>query len=217
MKLPHRRRREGRTDYRARLELLKSGKPRLVVRKSLKNIICQIVGFAQVGDSTLVSSDSRELKNFGWTINTGNMPAAYLTGLLCAVKAKEKKIPEAIPDLGLYQSVKGSRLYAAIAGTVAGGLQVPHSEEALPSQEKLSGKHIADYAVKLKKEKPTQYKKLFSGYISANVSPEELSKLFESVKANILSGSPVAEKKSPELKTKEEKPKPKKTTVKKAE
>jgi len=67
MKLQHRRRREGRTDYHARLSLLKSGKPRLVVRKSLKNITCQIIGFAQIGDATLVSADSRELKSFGCT------------------------------------------------------------------------------------------------------------------------------------------------------
>jgi len=88
---------------------------------------------------------------------------------------------------------------------------VPHSEEALPPAEKLSGKHIADYAAKLKKEKPTQYKKLFSGYIAANVSPEELSKLFESTKVRILSNSPV-EKKPVEQKDKDEKPKPKKAS-----
>ena len=34
MKLPRRRRLQGKTDYKARLAMLKSGKPRLVVRKT---------------------------------------------------------------------------------------------------------------------------------------------------------------------------------------
>ena len=40
---PFRRRREGRTDYRTRSKLLRSGKPRIVVRKTLRQTIVHII------------------------------------------------------------------------------------------------------------------------------------------------------------------------------
>lgn len=42
-RVPFRRRREGKTNYHKRLKLLKSKKPRLVVRKTLNHHIAQIV------------------------------------------------------------------------------------------------------------------------------------------------------------------------------
>ena len=65
-KMPFRRRREGKTNYKKRLKLLLSKKPRLVVRKSLKYIRAQIVEFDKKGDKTLASAFSRELKKLGW-------------------------------------------------------------------------------------------------------------------------------------------------------
>jgi len=56
-----RRRREGKTDYRKRLRLLKSRKTRIVVRNSLKNICVQFVGYDEVGDKILASAISKEL------------------------------------------------------------------------------------------------------------------------------------------------------------
>jgi large subunit ribosomal protein L18 len=148
--LPHRRKREGKTDYRLRLRLLKSGKPRLVVRKSLKNITCQIVRYEVEGDRTIVSSHSGELKKFGWKFHGGNIPSAYLTGLLCAEKAKKHRINNAVLDIGLYTSTPGNRLYSALKGAVDGGLEIPHSGEILPKPERFAGKHIAEYNKKLK-------------------------------------------------------------------
>jgi large subunit ribosomal protein L18 len=148
--IPHRRHREGRTDYRLRLRLLKSGKPRFVVRKSLMNIICQIVKYGEDGDRTIVSSHSGELKKFGWNFHCGNIPSAYLTGLLCAEKAKKNKIGKAVFDIGLYSSTPGNRLYSALKGALDGGLEIPHSEDILPKTERLSGKHIAAYNKKVK-------------------------------------------------------------------
>jgi len=141
--VPHRRRREGKTDYRLRLSLLKSGKPRLVVRKSSKNIVCQIVQYDKGGDKVAASADSRNLKKYGWNGHCGNLPAAYLTGLLCGTNAKKAGVKDAIFDIGLYASVKGSRLYAALKGAVDSGLSIPHSEEALPKQERIEGRHTA--------------------------------------------------------------------------
>ena len=42
-RMPHRRRREGVTDYRKRLKLVKSGKLRLVVRRTNRYVIVQLV------------------------------------------------------------------------------------------------------------------------------------------------------------------------------
>lgn len=140
-KVPHRRRREGRTDYRLRLKLLKSGKPRFVVRKSSNNLICQIIQHGRSGDKTMVSADSRELVKLGWKVHRGNIPSAYLTGLLCGVRAKKERIPEAVPDMGLYRSTKGSRLYSALKGALDAGLKIPHLQDILPSEERVRGKH----------------------------------------------------------------------------
>lgn len=187
--VPHRRRREGKTNYRKRLKTVKSKQLRFVVRKSSKNIYCQIIEYQTKGDQTLTSANSLELKKFGWNTDCGNLPAAYLTGLLCGQKAKKNKIESAIMDTGLHTSVHGSRLYATLKGALDGGLQIPHSQEAFPSEERVSGKHIADYAAKLKKEKPGVYKKQFSKYLSNKADPESIPKLFESTKAKILSES----------------------------
>jgi len=148
--IPHRRHREGKTDYRLRLRLLKSGKPRLVVRKSLKNIICQIVKYEESGDRTIVSSHSGELKKFGWKFHGGNIPSAYLTGLLCAEKARKHKIGKAVFDIGLYSSTPGNSLYSALKGALDGGLEIPHSEDILPKPERFAGKHIAAHNKKAK-------------------------------------------------------------------
>src|SRR3989344_3613925 len=192
--VPHRRRREGRTDYRKRLRLLKSRTARLVVRKSTNNLTCQIVNYKQTGDVVVTHSDSRELKSFGWNFHTGNLSAAYLTGLLCGVRAKENKVKQAILDTGLYPSVGGTRIYSTLKGAVDGGLEIPHSEEILPPIDRISGKHISDYAALLKKTKPTDYKKNFSGYLKNKQEPENLTKNFEEAKKKILSEGAKAKK-----------------------
>ena len=47
---------------------------------------------------------------------TSNIPAAYLTGYLCGLRARKKGIKKAVLDLGLERVVKGSRIFAALAG-----------------------------------------------------------------------------------------------------
>ncbi|MEM2029232.1 MAG: 50S ribosomal protein L18, partial [Candidatus Bathyarchaeia archaeon] len=48
--VPFRRRKEGKTDYRLRKKLILSGLPRLVVRKTNRNIIAQLVRATVIGD-----------------------------------------------------------------------------------------------------------------------------------------------------------------------
>jgi len=158
----YRRKAEGKTDYRRRLKLLISGIPRLVIRRTNKNMIVQVVEYSDDGDHVLLTANSSELKKLGWKHATANLPAAYLTGMLAAKKAKEKKVKKAIVDLGL-QPKSCSRLYAVVKGAIDGGLDVPASEEIFPSADRLSGKHIAAYATKGKfKVPPTDIEKSFA-------------------------------------------------------
>jgi large subunit ribosomal protein L18 len=144
--LSYKRKREGRTNYRKRLKMLVSGTSRLVVRRTNKNIIVQVVNYSDRGDAVVVTTNSTELKKLGWNHATGNLPAAYLTGMLAAQKAKKKGVEKVIVDLGLQPPKGGSRLYAAVKGAKDNGLEVPASEDVFPSADRLSGKHIAAYA-----------------------------------------------------------------------
>ena len=156
----HRRRREGKTDYRKRLALVKSKKLRFVVRKTNQAVLCQIVQYEHNGDKTLVQASTFELKKLGWTGPTGNIPAAYLTGMLCAKKALEKKCKEAVFDMGIFRNTPGNRLFAALKGAVDGGLDIPHSDEAFPPADRLSGKHIPEKGEQIAKQFEEVRKKL---------------------------------------------------------
>ncbi|MDD5087050.1 MAG: 50S ribosomal protein L18 [Candidatus Nanoarchaeia archaeon] len=182
--VPLRRKREKKTNYKRRIALLKSGKPRLVVRKSLSNIIIQVIEYTPKGDNVLVSASSKEVSKLGYKMNRGNVPSAYLTGLLLGQKAKKKKINDAILDTGLNMDVKGSRIYAALKGVVDSGMKIPCSEKVFPTKERIDGEHISKYADKLKKENNEAYKKQFSLMIKNNV--EDIKKHISETKEKIM-------------------------------
>jgi len=179
-----RRKRERRTNYKKRISFLTSGKPRIVIRKSVCNINIQIIEYKPEGDNVLVSANSKELVKLGYSLNRGNIPAAYLTGLLLGQKAKKKAVKEAIVDIGLNTHVKGSKIYAALKGIVDSGLKVPCSKDIFPSEERISGAHISNYAEKLKKENKEKYEKQFSAYIKNKT--EDVKKQFNDVKDKIM-------------------------------
>ncbi|MEM3580675.1 MAG: 50S ribosomal protein L18 [Candidatus Bathyarchaeia archaeon] len=184
--VPYRRRREGKTNYRKRKALILSRKPRLVVRGTLKNIIVQIVAAKPHGDEVLVSAHSRELlKNYGWKAPRGNLPAAYLTGLLCGLKAKVKGIKEAVLDIGLHSPTKGARVFAALKGVLDAGLSVPHGEEELPDEKRIQGMHIAQYA-KMLSVSTEKYMAAFSKYLENKIPPESLPEHFTEVKKAVI-------------------------------
>lgn len=144
-KVAFRRRREGRTNYHVRYKLILSKKPRVVLRKSNSGMTIQLVVAEQQGDKTLLTVTSKELKNFGYNSPTGNLPAAYLTGLLFGKKMLALGQPEAIADIGLHASTKGNRIYSALKGVVDAGVHVPHSPEIFPEEERIKGEHIKEY------------------------------------------------------------------------
>jgi len=180
-----RRRREGKTDYQARKGLVISGKLRLVTRGSLKNANVQIIQAKAAGDIVLVAANSKELtKLFGWQAPAGNIPAAYLTGLLCGLKAKKQGIKEAILDIGLVSPTKGARTFAMLNGVIDAGLIVPFSEEKIV-KERIKGEQIAKYAKKLGVGSE-EYNQKFAAYLKAGVAPEKLPEHFAKVKADII-------------------------------
>jgi large subunit ribosomal protein L18 len=144
--IPFRRRREGRTDYYARGKLLLSSHPRMVVRKTNREIIIQLSVPEAAGDRTLLAAYSRDLAGYGYTGSRSNTPAAYLTGILFGARCRKAGYAEAVLDIGLARASPGARVFAALKGAVAAGLIVPHAAEVLPDDSRVRGEHIAGYA-----------------------------------------------------------------------
>ncbi len=141
-KVPFRRRREGRTDYRQRRALLRARLPRAVVRTTLRHTSVQLVQYDAKGDLIMAAAHSHELLDLGWKGSTGNLPAAYLTGYLAGMRAKKKGVEEAVLDIGLKEPIKGAACFATLKGLLDAGIEIPHSEEILPGEDRLKGKHI---------------------------------------------------------------------------
>ena len=179
-----RRRREGKTDYQARKALVLSGKLRLVTRSTVKNVVAQIIVAKPHGDEVLVAAHSRELKKYGWKAPSGNVPAAYLTGLLCGLKAKAKGVAAAVLDIGLVAPTKGGKVFATLSGVLDAGVDVPHDEEKMV-KERMEGGHIAEYGKSLGVGSKI-YSAKFSKYLEQKVSPEKLPEHFAKVKADII-------------------------------
>ncbi|MBI2548916.1 50S ribosomal protein L18 [Candidatus Woesearchaeota archaeon] len=180
------------TNYRKRRKLLVSRTVRLVVRKSLKHIGVQAVSYYPTGDKVLLSAYSRELSSYGWNLGTGNIPAAYLTGLLFGTKAKTMNLDKAILDIGLIPSTKGSRIYALVKGALDAGFQIPCAPDMLPTQERLAGAHIVAYAQSFKEGKHQFSQRM----------PVAMSTLFTDVKQRILQGVQTSTKSKADVKNK---------------
>jgi large subunit ribosomal protein L18 len=138
-----RRRREGKTDYRKRLALLKSRNTRLVIRKSINNTVIQFIDYNEKGDIIRATATSKELvKKYNWKYSTSTTPAAYLTGLLAGKRAKEQGVTECVLDIGRYIPVTGSKVFAGLKGVIDSGVTCPLDEKKLPSEERITGQHL---------------------------------------------------------------------------
>ncbi|MFQ5884438.1 MAG: 50S ribosomal protein L18 [Thermoplasmata archaeon] len=141
-RVPFRRRRIAKTDFRKRRKLLRSKLPRAVVRNSNRYITVQFATFGMQGDFVVASAVSKELESFGWKHSRGTTPAAYLTGYLAGKRASKAGISKAVLDIGLHNPSRGSKVFATLKGMVDAGIDVPHSEEILPSEDRIKGKHL---------------------------------------------------------------------------
>ncbi len=186
-RIAFRRRREGKTNYRRRKAFVISGLPRLVVRRTLKRVIAQVIKAEIIGDKVLVSADSTELaRQYDWLGNRSNLPASYLTGLLCGLKALASGVKEAVLDIGLQSPTKGAKLFATLKGALDAGIMIPHDENVLPSEKRIHGEHIVAYAKQLASN-PEVYQTRFSELLSRGLPPENITEHFLSVKEKIVS------------------------------
>ena len=181
-KVPFRRRREGKTDYGARIKLIDYEKSRLVVRISNAQATVQVVDYAPEGDITIASAVGKQLANYGYLGNTGNITGVYLTGYLCAKRALAAGVDYAILDIGLRSPIKGSKIFAALKGAVDAGLEVPHGDFIFPEDERIRGEHVAEYAGSLDDE---EKKKKFSKYLERGLEPADLPENFDETIKNI--------------------------------
>jgi len=172
-----RRRRECKTDYYARQRLVlqdkdkyKTPKYRFVVRKTKKDIICQIFSSDLDHDVCLAAAYSHELPRYGVKVGLTNYAAAYCTGLLLARRVNTKfgldyegsvevngedfqveageggRAPfKALLDVGLQRTTTGARLFGALKGACDGGLNIPHGTRRFPGSS-TEGKEVKEDA-----------------------------------------------------------------------
>jgi len=91
------RRRQGKTDYKARKNMIKQDKNkyntpkyRFVVRFTNTNIICQVVSAKIIGDHVLTAAYAHELPRYGVKTGLTNYSSAYCVGLLAARRCLKK-------------------------------------------------------------------------------------------------------------------------------
>jgi large subunit ribosomal protein L18 len=181
-KVAFRRRREGKTDYGARIKLIDYEKSRLVVRISNAQATVQIVDYTPEGDVTVASAVGKQLSNYGYLGNAGNITGVYLTGYLCAKRALAAGVDYAILDIGLKSPIKGSKIFAALKGALDAGLEIPHGDFIFPEDERIRGEHVANYAESLDAE---EVAKKFSKYFERGLNPKDLPENFDETVKNI--------------------------------
>ena len=149
-----RRRREGKTDYQHRFNMLRQDelKSRLVVRFTNTKCIVAIVKAYLTGDRIVAYAHSTELKKYGVDFGLNStfahtpQDSSALTenGLDEIYQAKtevgeyavkdvedvedEAKAYKVFLDIGLARSSKGAKMFIAMKSASDAGLQIPHSE-----------------------------------------------------------------------------------------
>ena len=135
-KLGFKRKRKHITNYKKRFSLVKGNYSRIVIRKSNKIITGQIIKYEEQGDVILASAYSTQLLKYNWP-SRSNKSTAYLTGLLLAKKAKEKKVAdkEYVLDIGLSAPVKNSIPFVFAKGCIDGGIKLRSGTEIEEKKE----------------------------------------------------------------------------------
>jgi large subunit ribosomal protein L18 len=200
-----RRIRERKTNYRKREKLLIGKKDFVTVNVSDQNVSAQLIRPELLGDKVMASVHSNELLSYGWKGSRKNIPSCYLVGLLLGKKCIQKKITRAILYIGKRHFT--TKIAACLKGMSEAGLEMPFSEEILPTEERIQGNHIAEYATKIKSNDDL-YKSRFSSNLGSGLEPEKYPNHFSEVKDRIVNDK--SENKSDKI------PKTPKTTKAKA-
>lgn len=186
-----RRIRERKTNYRKREKLLIGKKDFVTVNVSDQNVSAQLIRPELLGDKVMASVHSNELLSYGWKGSRKNIPSCYLVGLLLGKKCIQKKITRAILYIGKRHFT--TKIAACLKGMSEAGLEMPFSEEILPTEERIQGNHIAEYAKKIKSNDDL-YKSRFSSNLGSGLEPEKYPNHFSEVKDRIVNDK--SEKKS---------------------
>jgi large subunit ribosomal protein L18 len=194
--------RSDKTNYRKRAALLIGRHSFVTVKVSDQNVAAQVLKPTPTGDIIIASAHSRELAKQDWKGAFNNLPACYLTGLLMGKKTLEKGVKNAVLYIGKDHFT--SRVAACLKGIVDSGVTMPVSEESLPLEERITGRHIAKYASTLKEDQE-EYNSRFSAILKNGLKPEDYPTHFEEVRSKISGDGKAAE------------PKPKKEEEEKAE
>ncbi|KAG9138560.1 hypothetical protein Leryth_012895 [Lithospermum erythrorhizon] len=187
------RRREGKTDYRARTRLINQDKNkyntpkyRFVVRFTNKDIIAQIVSASITGDMVLASAYAHELHS---TLK-----------LVLQTRCSQRFIVlnfNYLSEIGSH--VLDTHSYCrALKGALDGGLDIPHSDKRFAGFNKESkqldaevhrkyiyGGHIADYMRTMQEEEPEKYQSHFSEYLKRSLEADGLEEVYKKVHAAI--------------------------------
>nr|AJS12529.1 50S ribosomal protein L18P [uncultured archaeon] len=111
MRTIRKRRLEAKTDYKARLELLKSGKPRLVIRKTSRYIIAQIVLSENAQDKVLKGFTSLSLVKKGLPKDKiGNIQKSRIYALVKGVIDGGLKIPASTNSIPSIEEIKNDKI-----------------------------------------------------------------------------------------------------------
>lgn len=172
------------TNYRKREALLISKLDFVTIKISNQNIIAQVLKPEIQGDIVRVSTHSRELRRFGWKGSLNSLPACFLVGLVLGRKALEKGVDKAVLYIG--NKPFTSRIAACMKGIVQAGINIPISSESYPTEHRLNGQHIAEYALKIKTEDINKYNKYFSSLLKEGLVPENYQSHVEEITARIL-------------------------------
>ena len=146
MKIAKRRRREAKTDYLNRRGILKSGKPRVVFRKTNKYVIAQYIISKEAKDSIKIGVNSKNLLKYGWPKeNIGglkSLTASYFTGLLIGKRIIKEKLKEPIIDFGMLRTIHKNKLFAFLKGLRDAGVKISCEGESFPSEDRIKGEHL---------------------------------------------------------------------------
>lgn len=184
--------RSDKTNYRKRAALLIGRHSFVTVKVSDQNIAAQVLKPTPTGDIVIASAHSRELAKQDWKGAFNNLPACYLTGLLMGKKTLEKGVKNAVLYIGKDHFT--SRVAACLKGIVDSGVTMPVSEESLPPEERITGRHIAKYASTLKEDQE-EYNSRFSAILKNGLKPEDYPTHFEEVRSKISGNDKAAEPK----------------------
>lgn len=167
-------------------------RPFIITKISGQNISAQSLRPTLTGDIVIASAHSRELIRHGWKGSMNSMPACYLTGLLLGKKSIQKGATNAILYTG--NNPFTTKVAACLKGIVDSGINIPVSKESLPGDDRVSGKHIANYA-NLLKDSEEKYNSTFSALLKQGLRPEDYPVHFEEIRMRISGKSASEDKK----------------------